>query len=167
MRIWRAFIQEAREAGAGALQRLTLRGLRGEIRSEGVERLQPYGLATQPLADFEALAISLDGSQVVVVAVDCSAARPQDLQAGDVCIWRKDSDARITLKADGRIYLGDGNDPLVRKSDLDSVKSQFDTHAHSAGGLTDPSSGSPVTGVSGGPTASLNVPACSDLLRGT
>lgn len=135
-RIWRAFVESITE---GPLQRMRLRGADGTTREEGIERMQPYGLASKPVSDSEAICISLDASQVIVAAVDCSAHRPQDLQAGEVCVWHN-LGARVTMKANGdivlepksgaKILLGAGSDPIARKSDVDAVVGNLNSHTH-------------------------------------
>ncbi len=159
MRIWRALVK-AVTADDGPLQRLLLAGFAGETRGEGVERYQPYGLATKPLADTEALVISIDASQALVVAVDCSAHRPQDLESGDVCLWHH-SGTRVTLKADGKIHLGDGSDPVARKSDLQAVVNFVNAHMHVETTPVGPALTTPPASSPGGTPDLLLVPSCS------
>lgn len=61
-----------------------------------------------------------------------------------------------TVIVDGEVQVHDGSggvEPVVRKSEYDSLKTALDTHVHPAGALLD-STASPVTGI----TASVTVP---------
>jgi phage gp45-like len=91
---------------AGDLQRLQLSLLSEETRDE-VERLQSYGFTAVPIPGAEAIVVSVGGNRdnPVAIAVDDRRFRPTGLLPGEVCVYSRRSDQRITLKADGTILV--------------------------------------------------------------
>lgn len=101
---------------SGALQRLQLSVLNGELRDQ-VARWQEYGFSSVPLPGAAAILLSLAGSRdhPAAVAVDDGRYRPRNGQEGDVALYTKfdDPDApaeaarhRVTLtERDGQTCL--------------------------------------------------------------
>jgi phage baseplate assembly protein V len=88
------------------LQVLQLRMLDTETR-DGAERFQEYGFTSVPLADAEAVVLSVGGRRdhLLVVAVDDRRHRKKDLQPGEVALY-SDEGASVYLKR-GRIVVTD------------------------------------------------------------
>lgn len=84
----------------GGLQVLQLRGP-AEVTWDGVERLQNYGLTSNPPAGGEALALRVGGASdhVVVLAVESREYRVQGLASGEVCLY-DDQGQRVTIYRD-------------------------------------------------------------------
>ncbi len=89
----------------GGLQILRVHGFAGEVL-DSVERFQPYGLTSVPLAGAEAIVAAIAGSRAHVVAlvVDDRRERPTGLSSGETMLYDHAGN-RIHLKADGTISI--------------------------------------------------------------
>lgn len=104
------------------LQRLKIGGLAQE-GSDGVERLQAYGLTSRPLQGASAIVGSLlgDPQKLVALVVDDPRHRPTGLAGGEVLLYNA-FDARIWLREDGSIRIESLGDVEVEAGgDLDAT----------------------------------------------
>lgn len=93
--------------------------LAGETR-DAVERVQPFGLTSAPVAGADVLVLCMGGNRdhPVVVGVDDRRYRPSGMQPGEVCLYSAYEGGvghRILLKADRSIEIS--GDVLVLKAD--------------------------------------------------
>jgi len=118
----------------GAIQLVKIQLMENEIQ-DGVERIQNYGLTSNPPAGSECVPVFVGGSRDhgVAVAVDCGAFRVTGLASGDVCVYSKFGQ-KIPLKANGDTVFNDGTDYAVAFNDLksafDTLVSNFNSHVH-------------------------------------
>lgn len=87
---------------AGGLQTMQLSLLDGEVRDD-VERVQNYGMTSNPPAGAVPVAVAVAGSRdhLMVVAADHPGYRVVGLQSGEVCIYTDEGD-RVFMKR-GRV----------------------------------------------------------------
>lgn len=137
----------------GAIQLVKIQLMENEIQ-DGVERIQNYGMTSNPPAGSECVPVFVGGSRDhgVAVAVDCGAWRVTGLASGEVCIYSKFGQ-KILLKSNGEILFTttdkESTDYAVLFSELkkgfDKLVSDFNSHTHS------------------GSTANIGTGACSIL----
>lgn len=101
---------------AGGLQRMQVSLLGPETR-DAVERVQPYGLTSVPLAGAEAVVVCVGGNRdhPVVVACDDPRLRPTGLRPGEVCVYGPRGQ-RLLMTADGMIEI-EAERVTIRPSD--------------------------------------------------
>jgi phage baseplate assembly protein V len=144
----------------GAIQLVKIQLMENEIQ-DGVERIQNYGLTSNPPKGSECVPVFVGGSRDhgVAVAVDCGAFRVTGLASGEVCVYSKFGQ-KILLKANGETVFNDGTDYAVAFNDLktafDTLVSNFNSHIHAitVAGAVPAAPPTPVTGTSAVPTAS-------------
>jgi phage baseplate assembly protein V len=118
----------------GAIQLVKIQLMENEIQ-DGVERIQNYGLTSNPPAGSECVPVFVGGSRDhgVAVAVDCGAFRVTGLASGEVCVYSKFGQ-KILLKANGDTVFNDGTDYAVAFTDLktafDTLVGNFNAHIH-------------------------------------
>jgi phage baseplate assembly protein V len=97
---------------AGEMQRVQVTLLSEETRDE-VERMQGYGFTAVPLPGAELIVVSVGGNRdnPVAIALDDRRFRPRGLLPGEVCLYSRRTDQRVTLKADGTVLI---QAPIVR-----------------------------------------------------
>lgn len=99
------------------------------ITQDGIERLQSYGLTSNPPIDSEALPVYFSGNQDhgVVVVCDSGAYRIKNLETGEVCVYAQPGQ-KILLNKDGDIEttqgafkVGSGNDFVALSQKVDTI----------------------------------------------
>jgi len=138
------------------VQSVQLRILDGETVDDA-ERLQGYGFSSVPHPGSESVVAFVGGdrSHPVIVSVDDRRYRPTGGKPGDVTIYSS-SGSSVSIHASGEIVVtGDdirigsssASDPVIRQSDLVSIRTWIAGHTHSGGGSGPPSSPPPtITG---------------------
>jgi hypothetical protein len=139
-----------------AIQLLKLNALNSETL-EGIERLQNYGLTSNPPADSEAIALEVGGARdnLIVVAVDNSASRQQNLNSGETAFYSEHGQ-KIHHHDDGTTSFNDGADFMVRftkleegfnqlRTDLNSLVTSYNAHIHPIAGAVQAAPPVPVT----------------------
>ena len=119
----------------GQIQLVKLSGLSGE-HQDGVERLQSYGLTSNPPSGSEAVVAYLGGNRDhgVVIVCDNGAFRVTGLASGEVSIWSQ-YEQQILLKADGSVEItapagvsvGTGSDSVAMAAKVDALWNAFYT----------------------------------------
>lgn len=140
----------------GAMQVVKVVTGDGEVL-DNMERLQPLGLTSVPMTDDEVIVLVLNGDREHAIAVQIggSSRRPAGLAAGEVAVWRDDSN-KVVFKANGDIELhADGKYKVTPSGDIElgataavktlvnnTFKAFFDVHLHPTVG-TPPNTGPP------------------------
>lgn len=134
------------------IQLVKVSSLEGEVQ-ENVERVQPYGLSTNPPVDSETMIACIGGNKdhPVAIVVDNGATRKKELEPGEVALYdhlgtfiylTKDGDIHIkpnsenfrlegnqattgTIDADGNITSK--GDVADSKGTLDQLRQEFNT----------------------------------------
>lgn len=115
-RLWnlvaRAVVRRIDEAGPRQALQLDL--LTGETRDK-VERVQQFGFYASPPVGSEAVVVFVAGDRAhgIALAVEHRDERPQDLEAGEVCV-RAVGGAEIRVKPDGTILVRAGGAVTVQ-----------------------------------------------------
>jgi phage baseplate assembly protein V len=124
---------------ANELQLVKITGLADEEQSN-LERIQDYGITSNPPVGSEAVVLYVGGNKDhgVVIKTDSGEFRIQPLESGEVCIYSQHGQ-KILLDENGDIVFNDGTDFMVRfnelKTGFDQLVSDFNAHAH--GGSVD------------------------------
>lgn len=105
----------------GEIQLVKIAGRSGEVQ-DGIERLQNYGMSSNPPVDSEAVAAGIGSSMdhVVVIVVDSGANRPTGLETGETAFYSMFGQ-QITNKSDGTVHVsapagtdhGNGTSPVA------------------------------------------------------
>lgn len=140
---------------AGARQELQLELLTGETRDR-VERFQQFGFYAHPPEGAEAVVLFVAGDRAhgIAVAVEHRDERPQDLEAGEVCVRAKGG-AEVRVKPDGTILVRAGSTVTIqaptvavegdvtatgnvsdRAGSLADLRAAYDVHTHAETGST-------------------------------
>lgn len=116
---------------SGGLQRLKLRGLG---TSEGVERIQPYGLTANPGPGTSTVVHPVLGAadHLVAGAVDDKQSRPRDLAPGEVLLYNRFG-SRIYLRSDGSIRIESPGDVDVQAGGNVTVDAGGDVEVSAVG----------------------------------
>lgn len=116
---------------AAKLQGVQVALLDDEARAE-VERFQEYGFTSVPLAECEAVALSVGGSRshLVVVATDDRRYRRVDLKPGETCIYNQHGD-RVHVREDGTLDV-----VASSKVYVDAPETECTGNLHVAGNIT-------------------------------
>lgn len=143
------FVQDS-----GNRQLVQFTGLKGETKDE-VERVQNYGVSSNPPAGSRVVFISIGGNRdhPVAIAIDKSAARVKDLKPGEVSVYTDEGD-QIVLKRGNKIEIKTKNliitasekvtidtpqmectGEIIDRSNADGIsmsqmRSTYDTHTH-------------------------------------
>lgn len=106
LRVLMTFARTLRVDDSGALQLLTVEGLRGELRDD-VPRISEWGLTSNPPLSSQAvvLALGADRGQLVVIGVEDRATRRKNLPVGAVELYSAHGTARIRIDAAGAITI--------------------------------------------------------------
>lgn len=106
------------------LQLVKISGLADDVQSD-VERIQDYGITSNPPVGSESVVLYINGGKDhgVVIKTDSSEFRIQGLESGEVCIYSKFGQ-KILLDKNGDTVFNDGSDFLAGFTDL---KTGFDT----------------------------------------
>lgn len=117
----------------GMLNRLQMRLLAGEAK-DGMEHMEPYGLATHPLPGAEGVALFPGGdrSHGLVVVVADRRFRLQGLQRGEVAL-HDDQGMCVHLTREGPVVKAAGKPILF----TDASKARFECPIESTEGITD------------------------------
>jgi phage baseplate assembly protein V len=112
------------------MQTAQLELLDGEVR-DGVEVFQHYGFSSVPLAESEAIVVSVGGNRDhgIVVAHGDRRSRPTGLEAGDVAVYHNEGHL-IVLKANGLIEMTAATQVRITAPTLEvtaETKIRFDT----------------------------------------
>jgi phage gp45-like len=80
-------------------------GVNGSSR-EGMERIQNYGLSSNPPSDAPSVGVNIGGNvdRYVIIAMDGGQYRVKALKEGEVCLYDKNG-SKIYLKEDGSINI--------------------------------------------------------------
>ena len=116
---------------------------------DNVERLQSYGITSNPPRGSETLVVNIGGNKdhTVAIVTDSGEYRVQSLASGEVCIYSKFGQ-KILLSSTGDIVINDGTDSSVGftalKTGIDLLKKQLNAfvavyNAHIAIPANDPS----------------------------
>ena len=113
---------------AGAIQTIKISGLENEVL-DGIDRIQNYGMTSNPPKGSEVVAVFMGGSREdgIAVAVDCGEYRITGLQTGEVCVYSKHGNT-ILFNTAGQLVLNSGAESAVKG---DTFKSTYDAHTHS------------------------------------
>lgn len=105
------------------IQLVKVSGLDNETQSD-LERVQDYGLTSNPPIGSEAVVLYVGGSKDhgIVIKTDSGEFRVQSLESGEVCIYSKFGQ-KILLDKNGEIVFNDGTDFATGFTDL---KTGFD-----------------------------------------
>lgn len=122
------------------LQKIKLTLLSDEVQSD-LDRLQQFGLTSNPPKDSEALVLFLGGNRDhgVVIAVDSTVNRPTGLKTGEVAVYKDKSNfcifktnGDVVIENSGKILLGQnatiipapgipGSDSVITQKDLNPI----------------------------------------------
>ena len=117
------------------IQLVKIAGMDNDVQS-GVERIQEYGITSNPPIGSEAVVLYVGGNKDhgIVVKTDSGEFRIQSLKSGEVCIYSQHGQ-KILLDENGDIVFNDGTNFMARfnelKSGFDQFKSDFNAHSHS------------------------------------
>ena len=132
------------------IQLMQIELMQDEIK-DNVERVQNYGLTSNPVTGCEAVVVFPSGNRDhgLIVAVDDSRYRLKDLPEGGVALYDYDNNyvkltktngieieapnQNVTIKASGDIEIGNAN---LKKLVTEEVNSLFNAHVHSGIGLS-------------------------------
>lgn len=112
----------------GQIQLVKITGLADETQ-EDVERVQPYGLTTNPPLDSEAVVVYMNGNRDhgVVIVTDSGEYRIKNLVSGEVAVYSQFGQI-ILLAADGTIKVtasetihGNGDSYVALASKVDAL----------------------------------------------
>lgn len=120
----------------------------GDDVQDGVERIQEYGITSNPPRDSETVVLYPGGKKDsgIVIKVDSAEYRINSLESGEVCIYSMHGQ-KILLNKDGDIVFNDGTDFAVGfnelKNGFDLLKTQLNTfigvyNSHAAKPANDP-----------------------------
>lgn len=102
------------------IQLVKINVLDGEVQ-DSIERIQNYGMTSNPPRDSEAIAIYLQGNRDhgVVIACDNSASRLNTLKSGEVCVYSEHGQT-ILMKSNGDIEItGTGDIKFDANTDIE------------------------------------------------
>lgn len=131
---------------SGAQQSVSVVTGDGELLDK-MERIQPIGLTSVPLTDDEVIVLILNGDRdhAIAIAVGGSSRRPTGLAAGEVAVWRDNSN-KIVFRANGDIEVTAGGEiklgTTVKALVNDTFQAIYDAHTHAylpGPGLSTPS----------------------------
>lgn len=105
------------------IQLVKISGMDNETQPD-IERIQEYGMTSNPPIGSEAVVLYLGGNHDhgIVVKTDSGEFRIQSLKSGEVCVYSKFGQ-KILLDDNGEIVFNDGTDFMAGFTDL---KSGFD-----------------------------------------
>ncbi len=142
---------------APGLQTVTLEALAGEVFDQ-IEHMQQGGITHAPLKGAEAVMLALGGSRenLVVLAASNREFRPKNAVAGETIMHAAELDgvhARVAPGGALEVVKAGGADPaddfvaMAGKvlTELQSIKTDFDTHVHTGVTTGAGSSGAPAT----------------------
>jgi len=118
---------------AGAIQTIKISGLENEVL-DGIDRIQNYGMISNPPKGSEVVAVFMGGSREdgIAVAVDCGEYRITGLQTGEVCVYSKHGNT-ILFNTAGQLVLNSGAESAVKgdtmKGDA-ATPASYDGHKH-------------------------------------
>lgn len=136
------------------IQLVKVSGLDNETQSD-LERVQDYGLTSNPPIGSEAVVLYVGGSKGhgIVIKTDSGEFRVQSLESGEVCIYSKfgqkilldkngeivtsNSGGQTTLDSSGVLIVGDGTDDIATASAIDAYNTIVDTTLTSLLGAVD------------------------------
>jgi phage baseplate assembly protein V len=103
-----------------AIQLLKIRVLDSEVFSN-IERVQNYGLTSNPPKDSEVVVLENGGSRDNLIAIVCdnSQSRINNLESGEVCLYSENGQ-KVHLNKFGDTIFNDGSDFAVRFSALET-----------------------------------------------
>lgn len=131
------------------IQLLKITGVENEV-IDGVERVQNYGLTSNPPNGSEVMTVFVGGSRDhgVAVSVDCGKFRVVGLKSGEVCVYSQFGQT-ILLDENGETVFNGGTDYAVAFNELktafNELKTAFNNHTHGVTGTANLSTGT-VTG---------------------
>jgi len=112
------------------IQRLQVTGLSGDVHDD-MPRIQEYGFTSHPHADAEAVAVFLDTSNGLVIAVDDRRYRLKNMEQGEVALY-DDEGSIVHLKRGGVIHVTAPTQLIV-----DTPDSHFTGNVTADGDITD------------------------------
>ena len=118
----RGILQATDDDGALTFQRLTVRGLHGEVFPD-VQFLQPYGLTSNPEDGAQVALFEVGGARdhVVALLISDERNRPKDLPKGDAALHGKGYIA-VHAKSNGDVVIEGGSDsPVITVDSLANV----------------------------------------------
>lgn len=109
---------------SGEIQLVKVSGLADEVFDD-IERLQNYGLSSNPPSNSEAILVNICGSRdhVLAIVVDNAENRPKDLESGETMVYAKFGN-KIKLDKDGNIKLNGGGKGGARNGDEVTITSE-------------------------------------------
>ena len=145
----------------GEIQLVKVSTVEGDTQ-DGIERLQPFGLSSNPPVGSEAVIMYFGGNREdgIVLMVDSGANRPTGLEAGEAQFYSEFA-GYVKSNKDGKLELSGTAGTAVRFSSLETafnqLKSDFDTFAssHTHTGVT--------TGPGASGTVAVYVPSTADI----
>lgn len=99
-----------------------------------IERIQQAGFTSVPVKDGEAIAVCIGGDQsnMVIIATDAAATRPNNLAEGDVCVYHiKHPDKKVWISANGVAVYG----KLTVNGDIEATGDIYGPTVHADGSL--------------------------------
>ena len=115
----------------GDIQLVKIEGQYGEV-VDGVERIQNYGMSSNPPPDSGAVAVSIQGCRdhQVVIACDSGAHRVTSLPTGEVVIYSMygqqillKTDGSISITATAGVDVGTGSAPVANATAVQTLLS--------------------------------------------
>jgi phage baseplate assembly protein V len=103
------------------IQLVKIAGISGEVQ-DGIERIQNYGMSSNPPVDSEAVAVCVGGSKdhTVVLAADSGAYRVTGLATGEVVVYSQfgqeillKTDGSVEITAPAGVTVGSGTSPVA------------------------------------------------------
>lgn len=107
----------------------------GDDVQDGIERIQEYGITSNPPRGSEIVVLYPGGKKDsgLVIKVDSAEYRIQGLETGEVCIYSMHGQ-KILLRNDGDIVFNDGDNFAVKYNELsakfDALFNLVKTHVH-------------------------------------
>jgi phage baseplate assembly protein V len=111
------------------IQLVKIAGISGEVQ-DGIERIQNYGMSSNPPVDSEAVAVCVGGSKdhTVVLAADSGAYRVTGLATGEVVVYSQfgqeillKTDGSVEITAPAGVTVGSGTSPVALASEVDEL----------------------------------------------
>ena len=121
----------------GEIQLVKISGLSGEVQ-DGIERIQNYGISSNPPLGSESVVACIGGSKdhVVVIATDSGAYRVKALNSGEVVIYSQfgqqillKSNGSVEITAPAGVSVGNGSDAVAMGTKTDAIVSTISATA--------------------------------------
>lgn len=128
---------------SGEIQLVKISGLADEVQSD-MERVQDYGLSSNPPSGSEAVVLYVGGNKDhgIVIKTDSGEFRVKELKSGEVCMYSKFGQT-ILLDENGKTIFNSGTDVAVKANALStwlttslSVSTAFGPSGPAITGLT-------------------------------